>query len=80
MSVESSKNKKNIRLKLLLKLNIITHETHNQFIVIDLVFNSKKIQFITRKCEIRIDLHQKLNHLSIIIKLCLQTISVQLLT
>ncbi len=33
---------------------------------------------MTRKCKIRIDLHQKLNHLLIITKLCLQTISVQL--
>ncbi len=35
---------------------------------------------MTCKCKIRIDLHQKLNHLSIITELCLQTISVQLLT
>ncbi len=70
----------NARLKLLLKSNTITHEAHNQFTRIDLVFNSEKIQFMTCKCEIRIDLHQRSNHLSIIIKLCLQTISVQLLT
>ncbi len=35
---------------------------------------------MTRKCKIRINLHQKLNHLSIITKLCLQTISVQFST
>ncbi len=70
----------NTRLKLLLKSDIITHETHNQFTTIDLVFSSEKIQFMTCKCEIRIDLHQRLNHLSIITELCLQTISVQLLT
>ena len=69
----------NTRLKLLLKLNIITCEAHNQFTMIDLVFNSEKIQFMIRKCKIQINLHQKLNYLSIITKLCLQTISVQLL-
>ena len=68
----------NARLKLLLKSDIITHEAHNQFTTIDLVFNSEKIQFMIHKCKIRIDLHQRLNHLSIITKLCLQTISVQL--
>ncbi len=61
----------NIRLKLLLKSDIITCKTHNQFTIIDLVFSSEKIQFMTCKCKIQIDLHQKLNHLSIIIKLCL---------
>ncbi len=70
----------NARLKLLLKSDTITREAHNQFTTIDLVFSSEKIQFMTCKCKIRIDLHQKLNHLSIITKLCLQTISVQLLT
>ncbi len=70
----------NARLKLLLKSDIITHEAHNQFTTIDLVFNSEKIQFMIHKCKIRIDLHQRLNHLSIITKLCLQTISVQLST
>jgi len=70
----------NTRLKLLLKSDTITCEAHNQFTMINLVFSSKKIQFITCKCEIQIDLHQRLNHLSIITKLCLQTISVQLLT
>ncbi len=70
----------NARLKLLLKSDIITREAHNQFTMIDLVFNSEKIQFMTRKCKIQINLHQKLNHLSIITKLCLQTISMQLST
>ncbi len=70
----------NARLKLLLKSNIITCKTHNQFTMIDLVFNSEKIQFMTRKCKVWINLHQRLNHLLIITKLCLQTISVQFLT
>ncbi len=70
----------NARLKLLLKSDIITRKAHNQFTTIDLVFNSEKIQFMTRKCKVRINLHQRLNHFSIITKLCLQTISVQLLT
>ncbi len=70
----------NARLKLLLKSDIITYEAHNQFTTIDLVFSSEKIQFMTCKCKIQIDLHQRLNHLSIITELCLQTISVQLLT
>ncbi len=70
----------NARLKLLLKSDTITREAHNQFTTIDLVFSSEKIQFMTCKCKIQIDLHQRLNHLSIITKLCLQTISVQLLT
>ncbi len=70
----------NARLKLLLKSNTITCEAHNQFTMIDLVFSSKKIQFMTCKCKIQIDLHQRLNHLSIITKLCLQTILVQFLT
>ncbi len=70
----------NARLKLLLKSDIITREAHNQFTTIDLVFSSEKIQFMTCKCKIWINLHQRLNHLSIITKLCLQTISVQLST
>jgi len=61
----------NARLKLLLKLNIITHEVHNQFTMIDLVFNSEKIQFMIYKCKIQINLHQRLNHLLIITKLYL---------
>ncbi len=68
----------NARLKLLLKSDIITCEAHNQFTTIDLVFNNEKIQFMTCKCKIRINLHQRSNHLSIITELCLQTISVQL--
>ncbi len=70
----------NARLKLLLKSDTITREAHNQFTMIDLVFSSEKIQFMTCKCKIRIDLHQRLNHLSIITELCLQTISVQFST
>ncbi len=70
----------NTRLKLLLKSDTITCEAHNQFTTIDLVFSSEKIQFMTCKCKVRIDLHQRLNHLSIITELCLQTISVQLST
>jgi len=61
----------NVRLKLLLKSNIITCEAHNQFTMIDLVFNSEKIQFMICKCKIQINLHQRLNHLSIITKLYL---------
>ncbi len=70
----------NARLKLLLKSDTITREAHNQFTMIDLVFSSEKIQFMTRKCKIQINLHQRLNHLSIVTKLYLQTISVQFLT
>jgi len=70
----------NARLKLLLKSDTITCEAHNQFTTIDLVFSSEKIQFMTRKCKVWINLHQRLNHLSIITELCLQTISVQFLT
>ncbi len=67
----------NARLKLLLKSNIITREIHNQFTMIDLVFSSEKIQFMTCKCKVQIDLHQRSDHLSIVTKLNLQTISVQ---
>ncbi len=67
----------NAKLKLLLKSNTITCKIHNQFTIINLVFNSKKIQFMTCKCKICIDLHQELNHLSIVTELCLQTTSVQ---
>ncbi len=70
----------NARLKLLLKSDTITCEAHNQFTMIDLVFSSEKIQFMICKCKIQINLHQRSNHLSIITKLCLQTISVQFLT
>ncbi len=37
----------NVRLKLLLKSDIITRKIHNQFMMIDLIFSSEKIQFIT---------------------------------
>ncbi len=61
----------NARLKLLLKSDIITHKAHNQFTMINLVFNSEKIKFMICKCKIQINLHQRLNHLLIITKLCL---------
>ncbi len=67
----------NAKLKLLLKSNTITRKTHNQFTTINLVFSSEKIQFMTCKCKIRIDMHQELNHFSIVTELCLQTTSVQ---
>ncbi len=47
----------NTKLKLLLKSNTITCKTHNQFTTIDLIFSSEKIQFMTCKCKICIDLH-----------------------
>jgi len=61
----------------LLKSDTITRKTYNQFTTIDLVFSSEKIQFMTRKCKICINLHQELNHLLIVTELCLQTTSVQ---
>ncbi len=61
----------NVRLKLLLKSDTITREAYNQFTTIDLVFNSEKIQFMIHKCKIWINLHQRLNHLSIVTELCL---------
>ncbi len=61
----------NAKLKLLLKSDIITCKTHNQFTTIDLIFSSEKIQFMTCKCKVRIDLHQESNHLLIVIELCL---------
>ncbi len=67
----------NAKLKLLLKSDTITCKTHNQFTTINLVFNSEKIQFMTHKCKICINLHQESNHLLIVIELCLQTTSVQ---
>jgi len=70
----------NARLRLLLKSGTITRKTYNQFTMINLVFSSEKIQSITRKCKVRIDLHQRSDHLSIVTELNLQTISVQLLT
>ena len=70
----------NARLRLLLKSDTITREAHNQFTTINLVFSSEKIQSMTRKCEVRINLHQKSDHLLIVTELNLQTISVQSLT
>ncbi len=67
----------NAKLKLLLKSDTITCKTYNQFTTIDLVFSSEKIQFMTCKCKVHIDLHQESNHLSIVTELCLQTTSVQ---
>ena len=61
----------NAKLKLLLKSNIVTCKIHNQFTTINLVFSSEKIQFMIYKCKVHTDLHQELNHLSIVIKLCL---------
>ncbi len=61
----------NVKLKLLLKSDIITCKTHNQFTTIDLVFSSEKIQFMICKCKICINLHQESNHLSIVTELCL---------
>ncbi len=61
----------NAKLKLLLKSDIITRKTHNQFTTINLVFSCEKIQFMTCKCKIHIDLHQESNHLSIVTELCL---------
>ncbi len=70
----------NIRLKLLLELNTITRKTHNQFTTINLAFNSEKIQFIIYKCKMKINLHQKFDHLLIIMKLCLCTSFMQFTT
>ncbi len=67
----------NVKLKLLLKSDIITCKIYNQFTTIDLIFSNEKIQFMTCKCKIHIDLHQELNHFSIVTELCLQTTSVQ---
>ncbi len=70
----------NARLKLLLKSNTITKEIHNQFITINLAFDSEKIQFMIYKCKMQINLHQKSDYFSIITKLCLCTSFVQLMT
>ena len=67
----------NARLRLLLKSDTIIHKIHNQFTIINLVFSSEKIQSMTCKCKVQINLHQKSNHLLIVTKLNLQTISVQ---
>jgi len=70
----------NVRLKLLLESDTITKETHNQLTTINLAFDSKKIQFMIHKCKMRTDLHQKSDHLSIIMKLCLCTFFMQFTT
>ncbi len=70
----------NMRLKLLLESDTITKEIHNQLTTINLAFNSKKIQFMIYKCKMKINLHQKSDHLSIITKLCLCTSFMQLTT
>ena len=70
----------NARLKLLLESDTITKETHNQLTTIDLVFDNEKIQFMIHKCEMRTDLHQESDYLSIVTKLCLCTFFMQLTT
>ncbi len=70
----------NTRLKLLLKSDTITKKIHNQLIIINLAFDSKKIQFMIHKCKMQIDLHQKSDHLLIVTKLCLRTSFMQLMT
>ena len=70
----------NARLKLLLELNIITKKTHNQLTTINLVFNSKKIQFMIYKCKMKTDLHQKFDYFLIITKLYLCTSFMQFTT
>ncbi len=70
----------NARLKLLLESDTITRKTHNQLTTINLVFDSEKIQFMIYKCKMRIDLHQRSDHLSIVTKLCLCTFFMQLTT
>ncbi len=70
----------NARLKLLLELNTIIRKTHNQLTIINLVFDSKKIQFMIYKCKMKINLHQKFDHLLIVTKLCLRTFFMQLTT
>ncbi len=70
----------NARLELLLESGTITRKTHNQLTTINLAFDSEKIQFIIHKCKMRIDLHQRSDYLSIVMKLCLRTSFVQLTT
>ena len=70
----------NARLKLLLESDTITKKIHNQLTTINLVFNSEKIQFMIHKCKMRINLHQKSDHLSIVMKLCLCIFFMQLTT
>jgi len=68
----------NARLKLLLESDIITKKIHNQHTMIDLAFDSEKIQFMIHKCKVKTDLHQEFNHLSIVTKLCPRTFFMQL--
>jgi len=70
----------NARLELLLESGTITRKTHNQLTTINLAFDSEKIQFMIYKCKIRINLHQKFDHLSIVMKLCLRTFFMQFTT
>ena len=70
----------NARLKLLFESDTITRKTHNQLTTIDLAFNSKKIQFMIYKCKMRINLHQRFDHFSIVMKLYLCTFFMQLTT
>ena len=70
----------NARLELLLKLNTITRKIHNQLTTINLAFDSEKIQFMIHKCKMKINLHQRFDHLSIVMKLCLCTFFMQLTT
>ncbi len=70
----------NARLKLLLESGTITRKTYNQLTTINLTFDSKKIQFMIHKCKMRINLHQKSDHLLIVTKLCLRTFFMQLTT
>ncbi len=70
----------NVRLKLLLESDTITRKTHNQLTTINLAFDSEKIQFMIYKCKMKINLHQKSDHLLIVTKLCLHSIFMQLTT
>ena len=70
----------NVKLELLLESGTITRETHNQLTTINLAFDSEKIQFMIHKCKMKVNLHQKSDHLSIVMKLCLHTFFMQLTT
>ncbi len=70
----------NARLELLLESGTITRKIRNQLTTINLAFDSKKIQFMIHKCKMRINLHQKSDHLSIVMKLCLRTFFMQFTT
>ncbi len=69
----------NIRLKLLFESDTITKKIYNQLMTINLTFDSKKVWFMIYKCKIRMNLHQRSDHLSIIMKLCLYTFFMQLI-